>query len=35
MSAAIGGFIIGGVMVGGSLGTVVVAVLVAGKDGEK
>lgn len=34
MSAAIGGFIIG-VMVGGTLGTIVVAVFVAGKDGEK
>lgn len=34
MSAAIGGFIIG-VMVGGTLVTVVVAVLVAGKDGEQ
>lgn len=34
MSAAIGGFIIG-VMVGGTFGTVVVAVLVAGKDGEQ
>lgn len=34
MSAAIGGFIIG-VMVGGTLGTIVVAVLVTGKDGEK
>lgn len=34
MSAAIGGFIFG-VMVGGTFGTLVVAVLVAGKDGEQ
>lgn len=34
MSAAIGGFIIG-VITGGTFGTVVVAVLVAGKDGER
>lgn len=34
MSAAIGGFIIG-LITGGSLGTIVVAVLVAGRDGEQ
>ena len=34
MSAAIGGFIIG-LITGGSLGTIVVDVLVAGRDGEQ